>query len=69
MDRVCFIVEEIKLIEDINYDSENDGYGSLSGQIMSSFCVACTETFIGSEPRLVEGMLLCEITIDTGFIG
>ena len=36
---------------------------------MSSFCTACMETFMGCDPRLVEGMLKCDISIDASFIG
>lgn len=34
---VCYVVENLKYMSEINYDSEQYGYGSLSGQIMSAF--------------------------------
>lgn len=66
---VCFIVESFELIPDTTYDIHQDGYGSLNGQIMSTFYSASHECFIGAEPRLVEGMYLCEMSIDSQFIG
>ena len=53
--RVCYLVESFTFIPETTYDAETDGYGSLSGQIMSAFQTACQETFMGAQPKLVEG--------------
>jgi len=47
----------------------NDPYGPISGQIMSAAKEACLESFLGADPRLVEGVYLCYLQVPVDQIG
>jgi len=47
----------------------NDPYGPISGQIMSAAKEACLESFMGADPRLVEGVYLCYLQVPVDQIG
>jgi hypothetical protein len=38
-----------------------DPYGPISGQLMGTMKEACKETFLGGNPRIVQGMYKCTI--------
>lgn len=77
---VCFIVESFKPVEEekmenneeknIKKDDYNkDLYGPFTGQIMSAMKEACSESFLGAMPRLVEGVYRCDLMTDSQFYG
>jgi len=49
--------------------SKTDPYGPIFGQIMSSAKEAFLESFLGGEPRLVEGVYLCHCQVPIDEIG
>ncbi len=49
--------------------SKNDPYGPIFGQVMSAAKEAFLESFLGGEPRLVEGVYLCYCQVPIDEIG
>ena len=61
---VCFIIEDIKYMKDGEEHKEENHvqqktHGPLAGQIISTTKDLCLESFLGANPRLVEGMYRC----------
>jgi ribosome assembly protein 1 len=78
---VCFLVEEVKDMEEESLKNEEtkeesgspntikEAYGPLTGQLMSTMKDACLESYLGASPRLIEGVYLCYIQTDSAFYG
>jgi ribosome assembly protein 1 len=47
----------------------NDPYGPLTGQILSAMKKGCNDSFLGAEPRLMQGVLLCTILVASETLG
>ena len=78
---VCYFIEELKDMEEEAQKNEEskeetaspslvkDSYGPLTGQLMSTMKDACLESYLGANPRLIEGVYLCYIQTDSSFYG
>lgn len=55
--------------KDISSGSYSDTYGPITGQIMSLIQKSCRKAFLNAEPRIVEGMYLCELQVISENLG
>jgi len=62
----CFLVEAIEYEE---VKIESDPYGPFSGQIMSTVRELCRKAFINAEPRIVEGLYMCTMQVNSDILG
>jgi small GTP-binding protein len=46
-----------------------DPYGPIATQLVSAVKKGCTDSFLGAEPRLVQGVLLCTVVVDELTLG
>ena len=46
-----------------------DPYGPMSTQLVSAMKKGCYDSFLGAEPRLVQGLLMCTILVNETYLG
>ena len=64
---VCFIIENLQVRQESAEENKEDlvkTHGPLAGQIISTVKDLCLESFLGANPRLVEGMYKCYLQCD-----
>jgi len=67
---VCFIVEDLSIVENSSGDHENSQlYGPLSGQIMSAVKDGCRRAFQSQPQRLMAAMYKCALQVSGEVVG
>lgn len=69
---VCFVLEEMEIVERDGNEEEEDGqlsYGPLSGQIISCVKEACRRAFQSQPQRLLVAMYSCVIQATSEVLG